>query len=75
MQRRAGYRRRAQPGEREATSNIGFVLGVLDDPAVHAPYELFAAVVVNLVATGLKISDRTREACGAENCTAFNQGI
>ena len=42
-----------------ATLNIGFVLGDLDDPALHAPYELFAAVMVNLVATGLKISDRT----------------
>jgi hypothetical protein len=42
-----------------ATLNIGFVLGDLDDPALHAPYELFAAVVVNLVATALKISDRT----------------
>jgi Family of unknown function (DUF6394) len=42
-----------------ATLNFGFVLGDLDDPTVHVPYELFAAVVVNLVATGLKISDRT----------------
>jgi hypothetical protein len=42
-----------------ATLNTGFVIGDLDDPALHDVYELFAAVVVNLVATGLKISDRT----------------
>jgi hypothetical protein len=43
-----------------ATLNFGFVLGDLDDPTVHVPYELLAAVVVNLVATALKISDRTQ---------------
>ena len=42
-----------------ATLNFGFVVGDLDDPALHDVYELFAAVVVNLVATGLKFTDRT----------------
>ncbi len=41
------------------TLNFGFFLGDLDDPAHHNVYELFAAVVVNLVATVLKFGDRT----------------
>ena len=43
-----------------ATLNFGFVLGDIDDPAVHHLYELFAAVVVNLIATVLKFGDRTQ---------------
>lgn len=43
-----------------ATLNFGFFLGALDDPNVHNVYELFAAVVVNLVATVLKFGDRTQ---------------
>jgi hypothetical protein len=42
-----------------ATLNFGFVVGDLDDPVLHNVYELFAAVVVNLVAPGLKLNDRT----------------
>jgi hypothetical protein len=42
-----------------ATLNFGYVVGDIDDPAVHNVYELFAAVVINLVATVLKFSDRT----------------
>ena len=42
-----------------ATLNLGFVYGDIDDPAHHEVYELFAAVVVNLVATVLKFGDRT----------------
>ncbi len=41
------------------TLNFGFFLGDLDDPAHHNVYELFAAVVVNLIATVLKFGDRT----------------
>jgi hypothetical protein len=43
-----------------ATLNFGFFLGDIDDPTVHNVYELFAAVVVNLVATVLKFGDRTQ---------------
>jgi hypothetical protein len=43
-----------------ATLNFGFFVGDIDDPAVHNVYELFAAVVVNLVATVLKFGDRTQ---------------
>ena len=43
-----------------ATLNFGFFLGDLDDPSLHNIYELFAAVVVNLVATLLKFGDRTQ---------------
>ena len=42
-----------------ATLNFGFCVGDIDDPALHAVYQLFAAIVVNLIATGLKFSDRT----------------
>lgn len=43
-----------------ATLNFGFFIGDLDDPAVHNAYELFAAVVVSLIATVLKFGDRTQ---------------
>ncbi|GAB3200342.1 hypothetical protein GCM10027261_32150 [Geodermatophilus arenarius] len=43
-----------------ATLNFGFFLGDIDDPAVHNVYELFAALVVSLVATVLKFGDRTQ---------------
>lgn len=43
-----------------ATLNFGFFVGDLDDPDVHNVYELFAAVVVNLIATLLKFGDRTQ---------------
>jgi hypothetical protein len=43
-----------------ATLNFGFFLGDIDDPALHNIYELFAAVVVNLIATVLKFGDRTQ---------------
>jgi hypothetical protein len=43
-----------------ATLNVGFFLGDIADPALHNVYELFAAVVVNLVATVLKFGDRTQ---------------
>jgi hypothetical protein len=43
-----------------ATLNFGFFLGDIDDPSLHNVYELFAAVIVNLVATVLKFGDRTQ---------------
>jgi hypothetical protein len=43
-----------------ATLNFGFFVGDLDDPTLHNEYELFAAVVVNLIATILKFGDRTQ---------------
>ena len=36
-----------------ATLNFGFFIGDLDDPTLHNVYELFAAVVVSLIATVL----------------------
>ncbi len=42
-----------------ATLNFGFVIGDLDNPILHDVYELFAAIVVNLIATVLKFGDRT----------------
>ena len=43
-----------------ATLNFGFFLGDTSDPAVHNEYELFAALAVTLVATVLKLRDRTQ---------------
>ncbi len=42
-----------------ATLTFGFFIGDLGDPRLHNVYELFAAVVVNLIATVLKFGDRT----------------
>jgi Ca2+/H+ antiporter, TMEM165/GDT1 family len=42
------------------TLNFGFFLGEIDNPAHHNVYELFAAIVVNLVATVMKFGDRTQ---------------
>ena len=43
-----------------ATLNFGFFLGDIGDRELHNVYELFAAVVVNLIATVLKFGDRTQ---------------
>ncbi len=43
-----------------ATLNFGFFIGDIDNPDLHSSYELFAAVVVNLIATVLKFGDRTQ---------------
>jgi hypothetical protein len=43
-----------------ATLNFGFFIGDISDPALHNVYELFAAVVVSLIATVLKFGDRTQ---------------
>ncbi len=41
------------------TLNFGFFLGEFGNPAHHTAYELFAVIVVNFVATGLKLGDRS----------------
>lgn len=43
-----------------ATLNFGFVIGDITRPELHNQYELFAAIVVNLIATVLKFGDRTQ---------------
>lgn len=43
-----------------ATLNFGFVYGDIDDPAHHNQWEFFAALVVNIIATVLKLGDRTQ---------------
>jgi hypothetical protein len=43
-----------------ATLNFGFFIGDIADPELHNVYELFAAIVVNLIATVLKFGDRTQ---------------
>jgi hypothetical protein len=43
-----------------ATLNFGFFIGDISDPELHNVYELFAAIVVNLIATVLKFGDRTQ---------------
>lgn len=42
------------------TLNFGFVIGELDNVGHHHVYELFAVVVVNLIATVLKFGERTQ---------------
>ncbi|MBL8376323.1 MAG: hypothetical protein JNM79_00480 [Burkholderiales bacterium] len=42
------------------TLNFGFFIGDIDRPELHHPFELFAAVVVNLIVTVLKFGDRTQ---------------
>ena len=41
------------------TLNVAFVVGEIDDPQHHSVWLLFAAIVVNLIATVLKIGDRS----------------
>jgi hypothetical protein len=43
-----------------ATVNFGFFIGEISDPSVHNVYDLFAAVVINLIATALTFGDRTQ---------------
>ena len=42
------------------TLNFGFFIGEFENPNHHHVYELFAAIVVNLIATALKFGDRTQ---------------
>ncbi|MCB4810560.1 DUF6394 family protein [Methylovorus menthalis] len=41
------------------TLNFGFFIGDIDNPHHHHAYELYIAIVVNLIATVLKFGDRT----------------
>nr|VFJ99471.1 MAG: hypothetical protein BECKLFY1418B_GA0070995_11462 [Candidatus Kentron sp. LFY] len=41
------------------TVNLGFVVGDIDNPSHHNVYELSAAILINLFATGLKLGDRS----------------
>ncbi|WP_028874880.1 DUF6394 family protein [Tepidiphilus margaritifer] len=43
-----------------ATLNFGFFIGDIATAAYHDVYELFAALVVSLIATILKLGDRTQ---------------
>jgi hypothetical protein len=42
------------------TLNFGFFIGEFENPLHHNVYELFVAIVVNLIATVLKFGDRTQ---------------
>lgn len=42
------------------TLNFGFFIGDISNIALHSKYELFAAIVVNLIATILKIGDKSQ---------------
>lgn len=42
------------------TLNVGFVLGDIDNPDHHSVWLLFSAIVVNLLATLLKLGDRSQ---------------
>ena len=42
------------------TLNFGFVMGEIDNPDHHPVYELFAAIVVSLIATIMKFGERTQ---------------
>ena len=42
------------------TLNFGFFVGEIERPEHHHVYELFAVVVVNLIATVLKFGDRSQ---------------
>jgi hypothetical protein len=42
------------------TINFGFIYGDFDNMAHHSKYELFAAIVINVIATVLKLGDKTQ---------------
>lgn len=42
------------------TLNFGFFLGDIDNPEHHDILEFFFVVVVNIIATGLKLGDRSQ---------------
>lgn len=39
--------------------NLGFVAGQIDNPAHHSPWLLFAALMVGLITSGLRLGDRS----------------
>ncbi len=42
------------------TLNFGFFTGDVDNPAHHNVYELYAVIIINLIATTLKFGDRSQ---------------
>ncbi len=42
------------------TLNFGFFIGEVDNPEHHNVYELYAVIVVNLIATVMKFGDRSQ---------------
>ncbi len=42
------------------TINFGFFYGDPSDIVMHSKYELFAAIVINIIATVLKLGDKTQ---------------
>ena len=42
------------------TINFGFFIGDIDNPAHHHVYELFAAIVISLIATVIKMGERSQ---------------
>jgi len=42
------------------TLNFGFFYGDMGNPEMHSTYELFAALIISLIATALKIGDKTQ---------------
>ena len=42
------------------TLNFGFFIGEVDNPAHHNVHELYAVLVVNLIATVMKFGDRSQ---------------
>lgn len=42
------------------TVNFGFFYGDMDSLEMHSKYELMAAIIVNIIATTLKLGDKTQ---------------
>ena len=42
------------------TLNFGFFYGEMGNAEMHSTYELFAALIISLIATALKIGDKTQ---------------
>lgn len=42
------------------TLNFGFVVGEIGDPDHHNIYEFYAVILINLLAMGLKLGDRSQ---------------
>lgn len=42
------------------TLNLAFVVGDIDNPEHHHVWVLFTAIIINFIATGLKLGDRSQ---------------